>query len=132
MITSTRVPNFVSGGKFGASRIDDAFLYEFLPQRLGEQEYASLLSGSGGPESEQHGRGAHVVLSRRLQTLLDRFQTIKHGFAGRPARGQPDSGDMLDLVEGVGNRDDPSRGIRDGQLCITRYFGKPCRYLSIF
>ncbi|KAH7012861.1 hypothetical protein EDB80DRAFT_834451 [Ilyonectria destructans] len=106
----------VCGRKCGASRIDDAFL-EFLKDRLGQDYH--LLSSSGAPEHERHGPGAHVVLSRRLQTLLNRFQEIKHAFQGPPGRGQPEVGDVLDLIEGVGEENDPSRGIQDGQLHIS-------------
>ena len=73
------------------------------------------------PGAERHGQGAHVVLSRNLQILLNRFQTIKHEFAGRPPRGQPDAGDFLDLIDNVGiPNDDRAKGIADGQLHITR------------
>lgn len=106
------------GRKCGASRIDDAFL-EFLKDRLGQDYH--LLSSSGGPGPERHGPGAHVVLSRRLQTLLNRFQEIKHAFQGPPGRGQQEVGDVLDLIEGVGEENNPSRGIQDGQLHISRY-----------
>ncbi|KAF7556188.1 hypothetical protein G7Z17_g1667 [Cylindrodendrum hubeiense] len=101
----------VCGRKCGASRIDDAFL-NFLKERLGNDYH--LLDSSGGPEPEQHGQGAHVVLSRRLQTLLKGFQDIKHDFKGPPHRGH-----VLDLIEGVGDENDPSRGIQDGQLHIS-------------
>lgn len=108
------------GARYGATRIDDAFLYGFLRERL-QEYYPRLESGSGMPGTERHGRGAHVVLSQNLQTLLNRFQPIKHGFAGKPPAGQPDAGDFLDLVDGIGlPTDDREKGIRDGQLHISR------------
>ncbi|KAH7176556.1 hypothetical protein EDB81DRAFT_42690 [Dactylonectria macrodidyma] len=106
----------ICGRKCGASRIDDAFL-KFLEERLG-QDY-DLLTSSTGPAREVHGRGAHVVLRRKLQTMLRRFQPIKHGFQGPPGRGQPDTGEVLALTDGIGEENDASRGIHDGELHIS-------------
>lgn len=116
-IWTTALKNISPGRKCGASRIDDAFL-KFLKERLGE-DYDRLTSSTGSSD-EVHGQGAHVVLRRKIQAMLRDFQSIKHGFKGPPGRGQPDAGEVLALMDGIGEDNDASRGIQDGELHISR------------
>lgn len=58
-------------------------------------------------------------MSTGLQSILKEFQLIKHEFEGRKARGQAGDIKVLNLPHGFGNRNDPARGIRDGQLLIS-------------
>ncbi|KAF4467744.1 actin-like ATPase domain-containing [Fusarium albosuccineum] len=112
----TRIENVdVTGDGCGATRIDDYFLFEYLPQVLRE-EYQLLAPGV--LDGRDHS-GSQVVLSKGLQTILRRFEVIKQRFAGPQAQGQPEHYEVLDLPDGFGNRNEPSRGIRDGQLLIS-------------
>ncbi|KAM5343202.1 hypothetical protein ACJ41O_014168 [Fusarium nematophilum] len=109
-----RITN-VTGRQCGATRIDEYFLYTYLPQKLGH-EYELL--APGGLAAVDKARSGQVVLSRGLQFMLDKFQDIKHSFAGR-RHGQSETFEVLDLPEGIGNQNDLSRGILDGQLRIS-------------
>ncbi|KAK4447447.1 hypothetical protein QBC34DRAFT_303234 [Podospora aff. communis PSN243] len=105
----------VSGGNFGATKIDNCFLQEFLPNRLSPACYRKLLNMGGA--SERYGRANHTVLKRGQQIMLDRFEVIKREFKGR-GPGQPQHF-ILDLPPDIGAVDDPARGIVGGQLFIS-------------
>ncbi|KAK3319151.1 hypothetical protein B0H66DRAFT_498128, partial [Apodospora peruviana] len=118
------VPNFkmtkvteVSGGFFGATRIDEYFVKRFLPERLSPSDYDALLAIGGN--AERHGSGSHVVFTLGEQIMLGRFQRIKEAFAGPPPPGQEAEDDYIDLPEGIGSEDDPERGIEAGRLRLT-------------
>ncbi|RSM16799.1 hypothetical protein CDV31_004408 [Fusarium ambrosium] len=106
-----------SGGKCGATCIDRYFLFEYLPAKLGA-EYDALAPGVLEAR-DQDQSGGQVVLSTGLQSILKEFQLIKHEFEGRKARGQAGDIKVLNLPHGFGNRNDTTRGIRDGQLLIS-------------
>ncbi|KAK0706431.1 hypothetical protein B0T26DRAFT_680119 [Lasiosphaeria miniovina] len=109
----------VSGGSFGATKIDNCFLQEFLPNRLSPACYTKLLNMGGA--RERYGRANHTVLKRGEQIMLERFEVIKREFEGRepgPAGQQPQYF-ILDLPPDIGAMDDPSRGIVGGQLFIS-------------
>ncbi|KAM7208581.1 chaperone protein DnaK, partial [Naviculisporaceae sp. PSN 640] len=110
----TRVTK-VSGGPFGATKIDTCFLQYFLPERLSPSDYKKLCD-IGGPQ-ERYGRANHTVLKRGEQIMLDKFEVIKRGFQGR-GPGLPEYF-ILDLPPNIGRVDDPARGIRGGQLFIS-------------
>ncbi|KAK3687821.1 hypothetical protein B0T22DRAFT_405788 [Podospora appendiculata] len=117
-------PNFivtkvteVSGGNFGATRVDEHFLKRFLPTRLSPNDYDTLMNIGG--IAERHGNGSHVVFTKGEQIMLERFQIIKHKFAGRPQPGEQAEPDYIDLPENIGLEDDPQRGISQGRLRIT-------------
>ncbi|KAK0627759.1 hypothetical protein B0T14DRAFT_422206 [Immersiella caudata] len=107
----------VSGGPYGATKIDNCFLQEFLPQRLSPGAYRKLLNIGGA--RERYGRANHTVLKRGEQMMLDRFEVVKREFKGRAAAGQAGGSYILDLPPDIGQVDDPSRGIQGGQLFIT-------------
>ena len=106
----------VSGGTFGATRIDNYFLQVFLPNRLSPGDYKRLLDMGGA--KERYGRANHTVLKRGEQIMLERFEVIKREFKGRGPAGQSENY-VLDLLPGIGQVDDPSRGIQGGQLFIS-------------
>ncbi|KAI1373089.1 hypothetical protein F4677DRAFT_430205 [Hypoxylon crocopeplum] len=117
-------PNFrvtqvtqVSGGRYGSTRIDDAFLRYFLPKHLSPESYRALLAI--GDNEQQHSQGAHVVLRRGQQYMLKKFQTVKHRFEGPSASGSPALDDAIELPDEIARQDDPSHNIRGGQLFIT-------------
>lgn len=110
----------VSGGRFGATRIDNCFLHEFLEARLGPANYNRLLSMGGA--RERHGGANHNVLKLGEQLMLERFETIKRKFEGRMPDGRAGEDMVLDLPPSIGQNntdDDQRRGIRGGQLTVT-------------
>ncbi|KAG7284675.1 hypothetical protein NEMBOFW57_009284 [Staphylotrichum longicolle] len=110
----------VSGGRFGATRIDNCFLHEFLEARLGPANYNRLLSMEGA--SERHGGANHNVLKLGEQLMLERFEIIKREFEGRTPDGRAGKDMVLDLPPSIGRNntdDDQRRGIRGGQLTVT-------------
>ncbi|KAL8397870.1 hypothetical protein RB594_004537 [Gaeumannomyces avenae] len=103
------------GEQCGASQVDRCFLNDFLPARLGEHDYARLMGLRA--DEEQHGYGTHYVLGRGQIMMLDKFESIKHEFAGRTQRQQLDN--ALPLPPDLGIQNDPERGIKNGHLMIS-------------
>lgn len=68
-------------------------------------------------DEEQHGYGTHYVLGRGQLMMLDKFESIKHEFAGRSPRQQLDN--ALPLPPDLGIQNDPERGIKNGHLMIS-------------
>ncbi|KAK4169554.1 hypothetical protein QBC43DRAFT_375362 [Cladorrhinum sp. PSN259] len=97
---------------WGATLVDSYFLDTFLPQRLGHGNYRKLLSM--GQERDFHGSGGHTVHKIGEQYVLKKFQALKHEFSGEPCDEM-----VLGLPEELKFRDNPSRGIRRGQLLIS-------------
>ncbi|KAL8366165.1 hypothetical protein RB595_004779 [Gaeumannomyces hyphopodioides] len=111
----SRVTN-PQGEQCGASQVDRCFLNDFLPARLGGQDYARLMGLRA--DEEQHGYGTHYVLGRGQIMMLEKFESIKHNFAGRAQR-QPQLDNALQLPPDLGIQNDPERGIRNGLLIIS-------------
>jgi hypothetical protein len=65
------LPNFISGGRCGATFIDKAFL-EWLHPRL---ENLDILP-------KDFGTGGHFVLKEKGNIILERFEREKHAFDG--------------------------------------------------
>jgi len=65
------LPNFTSGGRYGATFIDKAFL-EWLHPRL---ENLDILPND-------FGTGGHFVLMPKGRVILDRFERVKQAFDG--------------------------------------------------
>ncbi|KAF5027434.1 hypothetical protein F66182_454 [Fusarium sp. NRRL 66182] len=107
----------VDGAKCGATCIDDEFLFRYLPAKLG-REYEEL-APHVLEQLHQDPGGGQIVLTKGLQSMLERFQNIKHGFKGPQRPGQTEHPEVLELPSGIGNRNDLARGIRDGLLLIT-------------
>lgn len=105
------------GGRYGATYVDEYFLNVFLRDKLGQEEYEKLCQI--GRERPGASGGAHIVRRRGEQIMLDRFQPIKHGFAGREDDGTEPEPDIILLPDEIGEQLSPDRGIRDGQLKIT-------------
>ena len=85
----------VTGGEFGATRIDRCFLEEFLPQRLGYETYQLLLAQGGS--NQMYGRANHTVLTKGEQFMLDGFENIKRDFKGRIHEGTVQGNKILNL-----------------------------------
>ncbi|KAM7182876.1 hypothetical protein V8F20_012817 [Naviculisporaceae sp. PSN 640] len=107
----------VSGGLFGATRVDEHFIKRFVPSRLSTDDYKKLLEFDKG--AERHGSGTHVVFSPGEQHMLSHFQIIKERFAGPPNPGERSQDNWVDLPKGIGLEDDPQRGISQGRLRVT-------------
>ncbi|KAM7220175.1 hypothetical protein V8F06_004503 [Rhypophila decipiens] len=103
----------VTGGLFGATRLDEYFIKRFVPSRLSPSDHRKLLHAEG------HGSGTHVVFSLGEQFLLDKFQIVKESFAGPPTSGAQSEDSWIKLPIGIGDEDDHERGISQGQLKIT-------------
>ncbi len=116
------------GAPCGATRIDRYFLEEFLPYSLGPAEHEKLLNYGGGGATSRG--GSHEILKPGEQFMLERFQTIKHGFVGRDDSNQQPASDFIDLPGGVGEHDDTER-ISNGQLAIS-WSVSPYRLCSSF
>ena len=65
------MPNFILGGRYGATFIDKAFL-EWLHPRL---ENLDILP-------KDFGTGGHFVLMPKGKVILDRFERVKQAFDG--------------------------------------------------
>ncbi|KAH8879091.1 hypothetical protein GQ53DRAFT_612588, partial [Thozetella sp. PMI_491] len=107
-----------SSGKFGATLIDHCFLYEFLRARLTKDDYDKLLKF--GCEGTQFGQGGHGLLRPGEKMLFEQFEPLKNRFRGPARAGEQEDGPfILSLPTGIGERDDPNRGISGGQLYIS-------------
>jgi hypothetical protein len=115
------------GGEYGSTLVDEFFLQHFLHPRLGTRNYHEIMDSSRS--QDPHGQGAHVILRREERRLLQKFITVKHNFEGPPAPGEEPLDNYLDLTLNI--PDDPSKGIKDGQLRITWYVGHPFHTRSI-
>lgn len=116
LITATNTQ--CSGAQCGATHIDDFFLTEFLPSRLKREDRQRLLS-HGGADTGHTGR-SHHILKEEERLILERFQIIKHRFAGRGLEGGPEPlDDQLALPDSAGIADSERYKIRNGQLGIT-------------
>ena len=108
----------VSSGRYGATRIDNCFLKEFLPSRLSEADYKRLMSLGG--VKDRYGRGSHTVFKRGEQLVLKGFEDIKHAFRGsQTSRPDRETAGVLDLPPGIGLERNAARRTDAGQLFIT-------------
>lgn len=53
--------------------------------------------------------------------MFDRFKDIKEAFRGKPKPGEPPNSYSIELPNGIGEDDDPGRGIQNGRIKITEY-----------
>ncbi|KAI0450091.1 hypothetical protein F5B21DRAFT_517692 [Xylaria acuta] len=111
----TRVTD-VSSGPYGATKIDRCFLETFLSQRLGKNEYKKLLAF--GAQRREYRRGEHTMLRQGEKFMFDKFQDIKEAFKGKPRPGEPPNNRSIELPDGIGEDDNPSREILNGRILM--------------
>ena len=96
--------------------MDDFFFREFLPTKLGRDNYERLRQFELGGDESNGGR--HSRMRPGEQLMAEDFQRIKHNFTGgRDQEGEalPDVIPLPDVVE----ENDPERNIENGQLLIS-------------
>ena len=93
--------------------MDQHFLERFLPERLSKADYDKLMDVDC--ESERHGSGPHAIFTSEQHITLEKFQAIKHGFAGVPKN------EYLGLPDGICQDENPLRGDERGSVLITAY-----------
>ncbi|KAK5660272.1 hypothetical protein OQA88_12812 [Cercophora sp. LCS_1] len=104
-------------GHYGATKIDDYFICHVLPTRLSPESYRRLLRMGRG--DTRYGRANHTMYRPGEELMIERFEPIKHGFAGRGPPGQGETRMVLDLPQELGEKNDSARGIENGQLLLS-------------
>ncbi|KAF7544869.1 hypothetical protein G7Z17_g9616 [Cylindrodendrum hubeiense] len=113
-VTICNLTTSCSGVRCGASRIDDSFMRELLPQILGEG-YIKLLNDS---ETEQNDKELPFVpTSPELQVMMDRFQPIKNQFSGPWDPDQRSREIALSIIAGFGDMGFATGGVQNGKIC---------------
>ena len=102
----------MAGGPFGSTYVDNSFLNEFLPRRLGQIDYHNRMYNP-----DMTGQGGHRVLRPEEQQLLRKFMDIKHDFEGRRRHDDEVPDQFIPLPENVSGNIDA--GSSDGNLRIT-------------
>ncbi|MBE3050203.1 hypothetical protein IMZ48_48445 [Candidatus Bathyarchaeota archaeon] len=98
--------------------MDQYFVEKFLPNRLKGMAYHNIMS-----DQTRHGQGAHRVLRREEQKLLDDFMHIKHEFRGRPGPGEDPYEEFLPLPQNLTGIQ--AGAISNGNLRITWFVWLP-------
>lgn len=101
----------VAGSHCGAIFVEQQFIYTFLLQRLGEDNYKKLM----GDEKDRVGGGGHSIIRKFERLLLERFEPLWHEFDGI------DDGLLkeIQLPSGIAEENNEAAGIRNGQLLLT-------------
>ena len=68
-------------------------------------------------DTGRYGEGGHYVMKPEAASLLRSFMPIKHGFEDKKTT----LDEAIQLPRGVANRDNPQRGIKDGNLLLSQY-----------